>query len=104
MTGHEKIAIELTLIKEHLEHNDVMKTIENVINLLLSPEMTYEQYTDLVNVIEKVDAILKLGEVFPETVRDIKNAFAKITDGHVTIDYLDNLVHAAITGYEREHQ
>ena len=104
MTGHDKIAVELTLIRDHLDHNDAMRTIENVINLLLSPEMSYEQYTDLCNVSEKVDAILKLGEVFPETIRDIKNGFAKITDGHVTIDYLNSLVHAAIEGYEREHQ
>ena len=104
MTGHDKIAIELELLENELTHNNHLDTFAKALHLLLSPELTYDQYTQLKNFTEKVDAIIKLGEVFPGTINGIKNEFNKLSDGKISVEYLDNLLHFAITGYEKEHQ
>lgn len=52
---------------------------------------------------EKVDAILQLGKVFPTTIRQIKDVFNKVSDGKLSIDDVETLMHAAIKGYEAAH-
>ena len=80
-----------------------MRTFQQAIELLLSPKMNYEQYTKLKAFDEKVDAILKLGEVFPSTITQIDKVFAKISKDKLSINDLENLMHAAIEGYEQNH-
>ena len=58
-----------------------MRTFEKAITLLLSPELDYGQYVELKSFDEKVDAILALGKIFPDTINGVKDLFAKVSDG-----------------------
>ena len=103
MAGHDEIANTLRIVVDNMRNDDNMRTFQKVIELLLSPHMDYDQYVQLKAVDEKVDAILQLGKVFPTTIRQIKDVFNKVSDGKLSIDDVETLMHAAIKGYEAAH-
>ena len=100
MAGHESIADTLRIALNHMKQKDNMETFSQSIELLLSPKLDHDQYLKLKSFSQKVDAILALGKAFPAAVKGVEDAFAKVSGGKLSIQEIDDLMHAAIKGYE----
>ena len=81
-----------------------MRTFSQSIELLLSPKLDHNQYMKLKSFNTKVDAVLALSKAFPAAVKGIEDTFAKVSGGKLTIQEIDDLMHAAIEGYENSQQ
>ena len=98
--GHSDTANGLKIALDNMRTHDNMKSLASVIEILLSPKMTREQYNLLKTADQKLDAILQIGNAFPDAANAVKSQFNKALQGTLTIDDIDNLIHAAIFGYE----
>jgi len=103
MSGHDDIANSLRIAVDNMRQHDNMRTFQKAIEILLSPKLDYDQYVQLKEFDEKVDAIMQLGKVFPTTIQQIKDVFSQVSDGNLTIDDVEMLMHAAIQGWENAH-
>ena len=104
MAGHESIADTLRIALNHMKQKDNMETFSQSIELLLSPKLDHDQYLKLKSFNQKVDAILALGKAFPAAVKGVEDTFAKVSGGKLSIQEIDDLMHAAIKGYEDSQQ
>jgi len=103
-TGQKDIANSLRIVLDNMKEHDNLKSISAVLEIILSPKMTYEQYKAVKFVDEKFDAILDFGNsMSKDATNAIKQQLSNLMQGVLTVDQLDGILHAVIKGYEENH-
>lgn len=101
--GQEEVGKYLNIALDYAEHRDNMKSMSALLESLVSTRLSEKQYITLKQWDQKLDAVLDIAKVFPDSAGELIDFLGKATEGKISIYHLDSLVHAAIEGYQKLH-
>ena len=102
VTGHEEIALVLTIAKE-ITAGDNGHAAETLIAELLSDHLTADQIEDLEKWESKLDTVIKYGKFIPGVEEKINEKLAEISNGQLNVDNVDEKLHQILANASYHH-
>ena len=102
-SGFTNTADILQIAFQYTQNHDKKGAFNGLFQALISPKMTEEQYEKLVKWDKRITSAVNLLQSMPDTYNKLEEKLEKATKGKVTIPDLQNVIKAAIEGYEQAH-
>ena len=101
-SGKEDKAALLNIALQYCDEHDGMQGVKRMLEEIVSDRLSKEQYNNLVEWDEKIDAAIAVGVFMPEMRKPFDDEIEMLSRGRLTLEDVDEFIHLALQKHEEE--